>query len=149
MTTQATLDFQTLNERQRKACEFIILGKTASQSLRLAGYPESATTHSTRWLNSAKVQSYLNYLRDPNHMICSIQERKQRLWDLAKANKQTNPVQAIAELNRMEGVYPAEQHQHQVVVFHVGGSPQNGQVSAETPHLGIQEANKRTDKEWQ
>ena len=89
----------------------IAAGETQEQIAIKAGYsPASARTSASLNMRKPEVLAPLLRIQDAatSKDVLSLLKRKERLSRLALNNHDTDPVRAIAELNRMERVYGEE-----------------------------------------
>ena len=98
------------NSRQEKFCLEYISGKSGQKAATDAGYsPRSARVTASRLLTKANIQSRIAELQSEasSDKVMTVRHRKERLSEIAEKNKDlpVNPVQAIAELNKMDKVY--------------------------------------------
>lgn len=113
-----------LTIKQTKFCQnFIIPPHNATQSAISAGYsPHIAKTIGSRLRTNSKVQKYLKSLQSDleNQMTVSYEWKLDKLKQIVEAfienkedlspNKVSSAIQAISEMNKMQGHYSAEKH---------------------------------------
>lgn len=113
-----------LTIRQTKFCQnFIIPPHNATQAAISAGYsPHIAKTIGSRLRTNSKVQKYLKSLQSDleNQMTVSYEWKLDKLKQIVEAfienkedlspNKVSSAIQAISEMNKMQGHYSAEKH---------------------------------------
>lgn len=113
-----------LTIKQTKFCQnFIIHPHNATQAAISAGYsPHIAKTIGSRLKTNPKVQKYLKSLQSDleNQMTVSYEWKLDKLKQIVKAfienkedlspNKVNSAIQAISEMNKMQGHYSAERH---------------------------------------
>ena len=112
---------QKLTLKQQRFCLEYLNSGNATQAAIKAGYsPKTARSIATENLSKLAIQDQLTELikiTDTPKIMSAI-ERKERLSELARIGnpRQTNPVEAIKELNRMSGDYPPERSQQEITV---------------------------------
>ena len=112
---------------QRRA-DFVIhyyKNKNGTEAAIMAGYsPNSAHVTASRLLKNDKILARLEELNNESKasVVGSVLERKERLWGIAKEDnpgkfgyQRTPNIQAIAELNKMDGAYAPEKTAPQVI----------------------------------
>lgn len=113
-----------LTIKQTKFCQnFIIHPHNATQSAIAAGYsPHIAKTIGSRLKTNPKVQKYLKSLQSDleNQMTVSYEWKLNKLKQIVEAfieskedlspHKVNSAIQAISEMNKMQGHYSAERH---------------------------------------
>ena len=109
-----------LNQRQEAFCNNILLGKSATESAKIAGYSEkTAQEQSSRLLSNVIICQRIATLQQAvtTGNIATVTERKELLTSIAK-DKHKLPltakerVLAISELNKMGGDYAPERRDH-------------------------------------
>jgi phage terminase small subunit len=99
------------NGRHEKFCLEMLKGNSYAEASRRAGYtPTNSREHAGRLLKFKDVAERMKELQDTavSTYVMSIVERKEKLSEIARQTenlKAADPVAAITELNRMEGVY--------------------------------------------
>ncbi len=100
------------NSRQEKFCLEYISGKSGQKAAIDAGYsPRSARVTASRLLTKANITSRIAELQNEaaSNKVLTVRQRKERLSEIAlNSTIEGNPVQAIAELNKMEKIYSEE-----------------------------------------
>lgn len=107
-----------LNQRQELFCQYMLQGKAAGEAARLAGYSQNtAYSIGPHLLKNVEICKRLTALQTTiaEGNIASISERKEILTKIAKGQHKEpmtarERVQAIAELNKMEGDYAPDKH---------------------------------------
>jgi len=99
-----------LSSRQEKFCLEYTGGKSGQKAATDAGYSShSARVTASRLLIKANIISRIAELQSEasSDKVMTVRQRKERLSEIAEKNKDlpVNPVQAIAELNKMDKVY--------------------------------------------
>lgn len=102
-------------KQERFVTSFVACGN-ATMAAKEAGYnPKYVATNTTKLLTNTNISTRIEELRTQltNEDIWTVQDRLSKLKQIAKKGniKQTNPVEAIKEYNRMTGAYPPQQHQ--------------------------------------
>ncbi len=97
------------NGRHERFCLEIVNGCTQTEAARRAGYSVCNPVVTYRLVNYPDVQSRIKELREATASvrILSAVQRKERLSDIAQAKdaKYRDAIEAIAELNKMDGAY--------------------------------------------
>jgi phage terminase small subunit len=124
------------NGRHERFCLEIADGGTQTEAARRAGYAVNNPIVTYRLINYPDVQARIKELREATASIrvLSIIQRKERLSFIAQAKdaKYREAIEAIAELNKMDGAYaPARletNHQSMAVkkiIYRPGGKDYN------------------------
>lgn len=115
-----------LNQRQERFCINYVAGMTAKDAAIEAGYDAKyAATNTDKLLKNTKVETRLIELNAKlvDKAIATVYERKQRLTTILREDNLTDKgnlsrgsnIQAISELNKMEGEYKPVLQAHAVL----------------------------------
>ncbi len=107
------------NSRYEIYAQAVFSGKSGKDAAIIAGYsPKTADKKAPNLSKLVVISSRIKELHEKaaekllNSRVMSIQERKERLTEIAKKKNRMklDPIKAIAELNKMEGSYEPERH---------------------------------------